>query len=93
MPEMLSDCKQTTLQRFHFSIFASLERRFDVAREVSGRDKKGVLAIAQQLQRTYAAIAMHVRSNCNARTHQLLWGREKAVFRPSLGSSCVVKRG
>jgi hypothetical protein len=32
------------------------------------------------LRCTYAAIAMHVRSNCNAHTHQLLWDDKQGVF-------------
>ena len=44
------------------------------------RGEKGLMTIAQQLQRTYAAIAMHVRSNCNAHTQQLLWDDKKVVF-------------
>jgi hypothetical protein len=50
----------------------------DVKRGFS-RGKKGVMTIAQQLRCTYAAIAMHVRSNCNARAQQLLRYHKKAV--------------
>jgi hypothetical protein len=46
------------------------------------------MTIAQQLQRTYAAIATHVRSNCDARTHQLLWDDLWGVFAQQLGGFC-----
>jgi hypothetical protein len=47
------------------------------------------MTIAQQLRCTYAAIATHVRSNCNAHPQQLQRTRERAVFAPQEAPSCI----
>jgi hypothetical protein len=70
----------SVLQKHHNTVSIAQKICFSHTKRGFPRCEKGLMTGQKGGFHDTAAIAMHIRSNCNARAQQLLWDDLQAVF-------------